>query len=74
MTNYWYGVKYKEADIYAKNPENGKTGNAAYETFTCYSSDDLVNWKFEGYPLPVNRTGWVGRMGVVYNENTKNMC
>ena len=68
---YWYGVKYKEADIYAKNPENGKAGNAAYETFTCYSSDDLVNWKFEGYPLTGEPNGWVGRMGVVYNENTK---
>lgn len=68
---YWYGVKYKEADIYAKNPENGKAGNAAYETFTCYSSDDLVNWDFEGYPLTGEPNGWVGRMGVVYNENTK---
>lgn len=68
---YWYGVKYKEADIYAKNPKNGKAGNAAYETFTCYSSDDLVNWKFEGYPLTGEPNGWVGRMGVVYNENTK---
>ena len=71
---YWYGVKYKEADIYAKNPENGKAGNAAYETFTCYSSDDLVNWKFEGYPLTGEPNGWVGRMGVVYNENTKKIC
>ena len=68
---YWYGVKYKEADIYAKNPENGKAGNAAYETFTCYSSDDLVNWEFEGYPLTGEPNGWVGRMGVVSNENTK---
>ena len=68
---YWYGVKYKEADIYAKNPENGKAGNAAYETFTCYSSDDLVKWEFEGYPLTGEPNGWVGRMGVVYNENTK---
>lgn len=68
---YWYGVKYKEADIYAKNPENGKAGNAAYETFTCYSSDDLVNWEFEGYPLTGEPNGWVGRMGVVYNENAK---
>ena len=68
---YWYGVKYKEADIYAKNPENGKAGNAAYETFTCYSSDDLVNWEFEGYPLTGEPNGWGGRMGVVYNENTK---
>ena len=51
---YWYGVKYKEADIYAKNPENGKAGNAAYETFTCYSSDDGIG-SLRAILLPVNR-------------------
>ena len=30
-----------------------------------------MNWKFEGYPLTGEPNGWVGRMGVVYNENTK---
>lgn len=30
-----------------------------------------MNWKFEGYPLTSEPNGWVGRMGVVYNENTK---
>lgn len=42
--------------------------------FTCYSSDDLVNWKFEGYPLTGEPNGWVGRMGVVYNENAEKIC
>ena len=73
---YWYGVKYAEAPIYAANPENGAAGNAAFEAFTCYSSTDLVNWKFEGYPMTrktegMKEAGWVGRMGVAYNSNTK---
>lgn len=73
---YWYGCKYAEAPIYAANPENGKAGNAAFEAFTCYSSTDLVNWKFEGYPMTretkgMEEAGWVGRMGVAYNANTK---
>lgn len=68
---YWYGVRYKEADIYASSPHNGKAGNAEYENFTCYSSDDLVNWKLEGDLLDEKPTGWAGRMGVAYNENTK---
>ena len=73
---YWYGVKYKEAPIYAEHPENGIAGNAQFEAFTCYSSTDLVNWTFEGYPMTretkgMEEAGWVGRMGVAYNENTK---
>lgn len=68
---YWYGIKYKEAPIYAKNPENGIAGNAAFETFTCYSSTDLVNWKNEGKIFNDPCEGWAGRMGVCYNENTK---
>lgn len=68
---YWYGVKYKEAEVYANNPENGKVGGSAFEAFTCYSSYDLVNWTFEGYPLTEGNNAWIGRMGVAYNENTK---
>jgi uncharacterized protein YjdB len=73
---YWYGVKYKEAEIYAASPENGIAGNAQFESFTCYSSTDLVNWTFEGYPMTratkgMEEAGWVGRMGVAYNAKTK---
>lgn len=68
---YWYGVKYKEAEEYANNPENGKVGGSAFEAFTCYSSYDLVNWTFEGYPLTQGNDAWIGRMGVAYNKNTK---
>lgn len=68
---YWYGFKYKEAPIYAKNPENGIAGNAQYESITCYSSTDLVNWENEGVVFDEPCEGWAGRMGVCYNENTK---
>lgn len=67
---YWYGVKYKEAPQYAQRPEDGKCGNASYESFTCYSSADLVNWKFENEWTLDDNQGWVGRMGVAYNSNT----
>lgn len=68
---YWYGIKYKEGPIYAKNPEKGKAGNAQYDCFVCYTSTDLVNWKYEGVACNEKSDGWVGRMGVAYNENTK---
>ncbi|MCC8169507.1 MAG: Ig-like domain-containing protein [Oscillospiraceae bacterium] len=68
---YWYGIKYKEAPVYAERPQDGIAGNAAFEAFTCYSSDDLVNWKFEGNVFDEPCEGWAGRMGVCYNENTK---
>lgn len=68
---YWYGIKYEEAPIYAANPENGKAGNARFDTFTCYSSTDLVNWKNEGDIFSDKPDGWGGRMGVAYNEKTK---
>ncbi len=68
---YWYGVKYKEAPIYAENPQDGIAGNAAFEAFVCYSSEDLVNWTFEGNVFDTPCDGWAGRMGVCYNENTK---
>lgn len=75
---YWYGVEYKIADTYAKNPENGgefNNENRTFIGFTCYTSTDLVNWNFEGYAMTketegMEDAGWVGRMGVVYNENT----
>lgn len=75
-TYYWYGVKYAEAEQYLKVPENGKYDTSVFEAFTCYSSKDLVNWKFESYPMTKETEGmqdakWVGRMGVAYNENTK---
>ncbi len=74
-TWYWYGVKYAEAPVYYNNP-TGKVSTCTFEAFTCYSSTDLVNWKFERIIADRNTpglsgTGWVGRCGVAYNKNTK---
>ncbi len=68
---YWYGVQYKEADIYRKDPSI-TLPNATFESVTCYSSTDLVNWTFEADVFTkeeafktVPKT-WVGRLGVAY--------
>lgn len=71
---YWYGVRYKEAVSYAADPLSGKTvEHPAFEAYTCYTSTDLVNWKYEGdvatlATLGQSWCGWAGRCGVVYNQ------
>ncbi len=73
---YWYGVRYKESVSYAADPLSGKTvEHPTFEAYTCYTSDDLVNWKYEGdvatlESLGQTWCGWAGRCGVVYNEKT----
>lgn len=69
---YWYGVRYREADTYQQNPAV-TLGNATFESVTCYSSTDLVNWAFEGNVLTTEELKqhggdkqWVGRLGVAY--------
>jgi len=70
---YWYGVHYKEADTYRDDP-SVTLPNATFESVTCYSSTDLVNWTFEGDVLTQEelqkhdgpRKTWVGRLGVAY--------
>ncbi|WP_240670962.1 family 43 glycosylhydrolase [Lacibacter luteus] len=68
---YWYGVQYKEAAIYRNDPSI-TLPNATFESVTCYSSTDLVNWIFEADVFTkeeafktVPKT-WVGRLGVAY--------
>lgn len=77
-TYYWYGVKYDEAEKYARNPAAGPYSTDPSPEFvgvTCYTSKDLVSWKYEG--LVVDReevserpemnnqeVAWVGRLGV----------
>jgi hypothetical protein len=73
---YWYGVKYNGAVTYFGNPAAGMVRGSSFNAITCYSSTDLVNWHFENNVLSldtpgVGRLGWVGRMGVAYNQNTK---
>jgi hypothetical protein len=68
---YWYGVHYKEADQYRSDPSL-TLPNATFQAVTCYSSTDLVNWKFEGNVMSreslekTSRVTWVGRLGVAY--------
>lgn len=66
-------MHYKEADLYRKDPTE-IYNNCTFESVTCYSSSDLVNWKFEGDVLTKDEfikhdsghTKWVGRLGVAY--------
>lgn len=73
---YWYGVHYKEAELYRENPAITQEKNH-FVAVTCYSSTDLVNWTFENNVLEKQtvaqdgKTGWLGRMGVVYIPEKK---
>jgi hypothetical protein len=70
---FWYGVHYKEADTYRNQPYV-TLPSATFQSVTCYSSSDLVNWSFEENVLTQEelkkqdgeRTTWVGRLGVAY--------
>jgi hypothetical protein len=68
---YWYGVHYKEAEIYRNSP-NKTLPRASFESVTCYTSTDLVNWTSEGEALskaealPDGRWNWIGRLGVAH--------
>lgn len=73
-TYYWYGVKYNGAVTYAANPTK-KNSDTSFNSVTCYSSKDLVNWKFENDILTAAdissvSPNWIGRLGVAYNKNT----
>ena len=68
---YWYGVKYKGAEVYRSSPNKTYPGTG-FESVTCYTSTDLVNWTFESDALTKavadekGRAYWVGRLGVAY--------
>lgn len=79
-TYYWYGVHYTGAELYRANPTRKYDGDVRFASIPVYSSKDLVNWKFEnriatrstgvGGGANLGGAGWVGRLGVSYNENT----
>ncbi len=75
-TYYWYGVRYKESKLYVKDPlRKTNVEHPVFEAFTCYTSTDLVNWKYEGDVATLKTLGeprnmWAGRMGVVYHKET----
>lgn len=66
-TFYWFGE------------HKGERGSSAWVGVTCYSSKDLVNWKYEGVALTVEddpdseitRGCTLERPKVIYNEKTK---
>ena len=68
---YWYGVEYEECAKYRENP-SVTLPNATFRNVTCYSSTDLVNWRFEANVMTPaeafadGRRTWVGRLGVAY--------
>ena len=77
---WWYGVDSPDARGYYDSLKAGKGtigrgSNPNTTRVNLYSSDNLVDWKFEGavvtngqngWPSP----GWFGRLGVVYNKKT----
>ncbi|WP_416904408.1 cellulose binding domain-containing protein [Micromonospora echinospora] len=79
-TYYWYGVHYTGAELYRANPTRKYDGDVSFVSIPVYSSRDLVNWKFENRiatrstrlanGATLGQAGWVGRLGVSYNENT----
>jgi len=73
---YWYGVQYKESGQYRNDP-SVTLPNASFQSVTCYSSTNLVNWTFEGDVLTrqdlekTQKVTWVGRLGVTYVQELK---
>lgn len=74
---YWYGVHYKEAELYRNDPSITQP-HANFVSVTCYTSTDLVNWESEKPVLTkeevdqnFSRTGWMGRLGVAYISELK---
>jgi hypothetical protein len=80
-TYYWYGVHYLGAESYRANPTQQYDNQVTFQSIPVYSSTDLVNWKFENRVATrstslgrlggnMGNAGWIGRLGVSYNENT----
>lgn len=74
---YWYGVHYKEAELYRNDPSITQP-HANFVSVTCYTSTDLVNWESEKPVLTkeeINKnfsnTRWMGRLGVAYITELK---
>ena len=74
---YWYGASYKEAELYRNDPSFTQPVDN-FLAVTCYTSTDLVNWKFENNVLDrteldkhAENTRWAGRLGVAYVNELK---
>jgi hypothetical protein len=80
-TYYWYGVHYLGAESYRADPSRKYNDQVSFVSIPVYSSTDLVNWEFENEVATtatglgelggtMGNAGWIGRLGVSYNENT----
>ncbi|WP_198586754.1 family 43 glycosylhydrolase [Glycomyces xiaoerkulensis] len=80
-TYYWYGVHYQGAESYRADPSRKYNDQVRFVSIPVYSSQDLVNWTFENEIATTSTglgelggnmgdAGWIGRLGVSYNENT----
>ncbi|KAA6325857.1 Beta-glucanase [termite gut metagenome] len=74
------GILYYEGKYYWFGEHKSEKSSAAWVGVTCYSSDDLYNWKYESLALPVVKdnpnSGIVEgcileRPKVIYNKKTK---
>lgn len=74
------GILYHNGKYYWFGEHKGENSNAAFVGVTCYSSDDLYNWKNEGVALPVVENDenspivkgcTIERPKVIYNTKTK---
>ena len=77
-TYYWYG-EYKGEETYRSPDVGWECYRTDFTGVSCYSSTDLINWKFEGIVLSpddtnpnsdIHPTMVVERPKVVYNDNT----
>ncbi len=72
---FWYGVRYRGAEAYRADP-TVTVENAVFDAVTCYSSDNLTDWTYEGDVLTRDellrhdRITWVGRLGVARISET----
>ncbi|MEO6096956.1 MAG: family 43 glycosylhydrolase [Fibrobacteria bacterium] len=67
-TWYMYGAIYGSATSYY-NQWTGSKATSPGGSTACYTSKDLVNWKFEGSVFKYS--GWFAGPNVAYNKNTK---
>ena len=72
------GILYHNNKYYWFGEHKGENSNSALVGVTCYSSDDLYNWKNESVALAVSddttsliaRGSVIERPKVIYNEST----
>ena len=73
---YWYGVYFGSSASYYNSLKtgNGTPGGSSGASVRCYSSYNLVDWKYEGVMCTSGQerwpTGWFARIGVVYHAES----